>query len=331
MDPIALTCSFGADILRKHLQDLRKEIDGVRNSDDIEAIHHMRVASRRLRAALPLFADCFHKKHVKKWTREIKKITTALGSARDTDVQLDLLKKVAVEAGPGRYQPGLRRLILRITQDRKALQAPILTALDRLDRDDFYAGMETELLLHLPDLYLDMPFPHNLFERSADFIQKRLAIFLSYEPFVSHPELSAELHAMRIAAKGLRYTLENFAPLYPGELDAFLQPVKTTQELLGDIHDCDVWLLFIPKFIEEERERTLSYYGHANPFLPMLPGLSFFKKNRQQAREQKYTEFSHNWDSWKEMDLWNQLRHAIAAPVYSDVFPLAPQRPVSSD
>jgi CHAD domain. len=52
-------CLFGAETLRKLTEDLVAEADGVRHSDDIEYIHRMRVASRRIRAALPLFAPCF--------------------------------------------------------------------------------------------------------------------------------------------------------------------------------------------------------------------------------------------------------------------------------
>ena len=49
-------------------------------------------------------------------------------------------------------------------------------------------------------------------------INEKLTNFLSYETFVHIPEKKLELHAMRIAAKHLRYTMEIFAPLFPGEL-----------------------------------------------------------------------------------------------------------------
>jgi len=55
------TCAFGADVIEKHLMAMTKEIEGVVNSEDIEYIHRMRVASRRLRSALPLFRACFRK------------------------------------------------------------------------------------------------------------------------------------------------------------------------------------------------------------------------------------------------------------------------------
>ncbi len=70
------------------------EIDGVRSGRDIEHIHRMRVASRRLRAALPLFKSCFPKEKFRKWMPELQKITRALGDARDTDVQIAFLLRL---------------------------------------------------------------------------------------------------------------------------------------------------------------------------------------------------------------------------------------------
>jgi hypothetical protein len=69
------------------------EISGVKEAQDIEYIHRMRVASRRLRAALPLFRTCFPDKQYLKWMQEITRITRALGDARDADVQIAFLIK----------------------------------------------------------------------------------------------------------------------------------------------------------------------------------------------------------------------------------------------
>ncbi|MDO8971912.1 MAG: CHAD domain-containing protein, partial [Saprospiraceae bacterium] len=160
---------------------------------------------------------------------------------------------------------------------------------------------------------------------SATAIATQLSVFLSYEAFLHRAECVSELHAMRIAAKQLRYTLETFAPLYPGELQPYLQAVKAGQELLGDVHDCDVWLAFLPQFVKEEMDRTIIYYGHANPFRPLQPGLDYFLRNRQEVRTQKFQSFGEHWEIWKTLDLWTQLQRTILAPVYHQVFPLPPE------
>ena len=53
------TCYFGATALKKISWLLTRKSEGVHQAKDIEYIHRMRVASRRLRSALPLFAACF--------------------------------------------------------------------------------------------------------------------------------------------------------------------------------------------------------------------------------------------------------------------------------
>jgi CHAD domain-containing protein len=331
MNPNNLICSYGSGLLLKHLRALQQEVDGVRAAEDIECIHRMRVASRRFRAALPLFKDCLTRKKFKSTLKQVKQITRALGEARDTDVQLEVLAKIDAETGDARNRPGLRRLELRIGQNRKALQENVNAALDKLDKADFFTTTEALLMALEPELPPGIPYPHQLFERSAAALSTHLGVFLSYEPFVHRAECVSELHAMRIAAKQLRYTLESFAPLYPGELQPYLQAVKASQELLGDIHDCDVWLEFLPHFNQEELNRTTAYYGHPNPFRPLQPGLDYFLKNRQEVRQQKFVSFGERWETWKNDDLWTQLRRTILAPVYLQVFPLAPDAAASGE
>jgi len=76
-------CWYGMQKLPQLLEAVTREIGGVEEAQDIEYIHRMRVASRRLRAALPLFSSCFPAKHYGKWMQELTNITRALGEARE--------------------------------------------------------------------------------------------------------------------------------------------------------------------------------------------------------------------------------------------------------
>lgn len=62
----------------------------------------------------------------------------------------------------------------------------------------------------------------------------------SYDGSVADPRNVTELHDMRIACKRLRYLLEIFSVAFAADLSPFLAEVKGLQDLLGDIHDCDV-------------------------------------------------------------------------------------------
>ena len=54
---------------------------------------------------------------------------------------------------------------------------------------------------------------------------------------------------MRINAKKLRYTMEFFAPLYKDQLKEEIETVKNYQDILGEKHDLEVWMDYVPKFI----------------------------------------------------------------------------------
>ena len=68
----------------------------------------------------------------------------------------------------------------------------------------------------------------------------RIAEVYEYDGLVADPANITALHDMRIAFKRLRYLLEIFGLAFRDDLDPFLEQVKAMQDLLGDIHDCDV-------------------------------------------------------------------------------------------
>jgi CHAD domain-containing protein len=74
---------------------------GVLDSRDPERVHDMRVATRRLRAAMEVFAPCFPRKRFRRALREVKALADALGVRRDCDVEIEFLERLAAEVDPG--------------------------------------------------------------------------------------------------------------------------------------------------------------------------------------------------------------------------------------
>jgi len=72
--------------------------DGVLDLGDVERVHDMRVATRRLRAALEIFAPCFPRKRHRKALKKVKALADALGERRDADVEIALLEGLVDEA-----------------------------------------------------------------------------------------------------------------------------------------------------------------------------------------------------------------------------------------
>lgn len=323
-------CVYGAGVLLKHLGALESEITGVRDGvQDIDPVHDARVASRRLRAAIPLFEECLPPKKSKKWLGSIRKVTGALGDARDTDVQIEWLGKFQKNLPEQSLQPGINRLMLRLRQKREKLQAPLTAAMNQLTASSLLAVMAAELRPladRAEEIYIYTPA---LYQHSFQTISARLETLLSYDAIVNQPDKVTELHQMRIAAKWLRYTVETFAPLYADQLKSYLQVVRTIQDLLGEIHDCDVWQLFLPAFLEEERLRIHEYFGHERPFRRLLAGIQYLEQDRLQERGRLYAQFVTRWHAWQSEDLWNNLRRAIQVPFLQpgQVYPPLATRP----
>jgi CHAD domain-containing protein len=91
--------------------------EGVLEMEDIEPLHDMRVATRRLRAALEVFAPCFPPKRHRKALKRVKALADALGERRDRDVAIEFLAGFASEA-PEADRAAVEALIGRLREEQ---------------------------------------------------------------------------------------------------------------------------------------------------------------------------------------------------------------------
>jgi len=110
--------------------------------EDVEAIHKMRVASRRLRAALDAYESCCDPQIFKKVYRQVKRAADALGAARDTDVML-LNLHAQLEHMKSEEQAGMQWLIARLETFRQQKQQELETFLHALDEDKLKKQVES--------------------------------------------------------------------------------------------------------------------------------------------------------------------------------------------
>lgn len=103
----------GRDILPKRARRMLEWSDKVLQHDDIENVHKMRVASRRLRAAMDAYESCCKPKLFKKVYREVKDLASILGAVRDTDVMIIHLQQWA-EGMPEAERDGVDWLMERL-------------------------------------------------------------------------------------------------------------------------------------------------------------------------------------------------------------------------
>lgn len=86
-----------ARVVEVRAGEVFEHAEGVLDLDQTERVHDMRVATRRLRAALEVFEACFPRKRHRKALKWVKALADALGRRRDLDVEIELLEKLAGE------------------------------------------------------------------------------------------------------------------------------------------------------------------------------------------------------------------------------------------
>lgn len=295
------------EALLKHVHVIRHEIPGVRQAADPECIHRMRVATRRLRTRLNLFEDYLPGKKARAWAKGLRRLTRALGEARDADVQLIFLESYLDTQALKREHAGIKRLMVRIRQQREMLQSQVLKALEKLENSGLLTEMEevVQAALEAPIAEEGQPARQSPYGLARMAILARLKEVMGYEQVVRDPRHSDELHRMRIAAKHLRYCLEAFDDLFEGQMKKPIKAAKTIQEMLGDIHDCDVWMVLLPDFLAQEKLRAREYYGEAPSLWRLIPGIARLEQDRRTFRDQRYLAFRAYWD--QHAPVWKKL------------------------
>jgi CHAD domain-containing protein len=130
--PFALAA---ARAVRVRAEELFAHGDDVLDTQDIERVHDMRVATRRLRAVLEVFAACFPPELFKPALRDVKRLADALGARRDPDVQLDALGRVAGEVGEAE-RPGVEAFAVVVRAEQGAGNEELAAALQDARESD---------------------------------------------------------------------------------------------------------------------------------------------------------------------------------------------------
>jgi CHAD domain-containing protein len=105
--------------------------EGVLDLTDIERVHDMRVATRRLRAALEIFAPCFPKSEHRKALRDVKRLADALGRRRDPDVAIASFERVRDSLGSAE-RSGINGLLDELRERQDAANEALAREIERV-------------------------------------------------------------------------------------------------------------------------------------------------------------------------------------------------------
>lgn len=161
IDPFESFAAAGARIVAVRSRELFEHADGVLDTSDIERVHAMRVASRRLRAVLEIFAPCFEKAAFKEVLQDVKSLADALGERRDPDVHIDAMDAFAAAVG-AQQRRGVQTLAARLRERQAAgneILAAALYAVERSDLPGRLQALAESAIARAPELEEGDPDP----------------------------------------------------------------------------------------------------------------------------------------------------------------------------
>lgn len=268
LEPTDSLAEAGRKVLGFYFAQMLRHEPGTRAGEDIEALHDMRVATRRMRAALRVFGPAFTRKTLKRLRKGLKATGMALGPVRDLDVSLAKLQAYQ-QSLPEQEQPGLAILFDAWQAQRDKARQDMLAYLDSGTHAEFtqfmfeFVGTKTMGARPIPG---GLPIPYQLRHVVPGLVYDRYEAVHAYEVVLDNASLET-LHQLRISFKELRYILEYFREILGEEREAVINQVKIIQDHLGELNDAHVASAILRNFLAgwEESQLHLPLAKRQNP------------------------------------------------------------------
>lgn len=225
--------------LRFHLLRMIANEAGTRAGTNIEALHDMRVATRRMRTAFYVFADTINVDATAPYLKELKRAGRVLGRVRDLDVFREKAQAYLgafVKSTP----PDLTPLMSAWDAEYARARSKLLKYLD----SERYVQFKHAFMTYL-EIPLSSPTSSNAAQQVStavpDLIATRLVEFYTSRTRLDQPDANlTNYHQMRIVTKYLRYTLEYFREVLGLEGEQAIDELKVLQNHLGALQDAVV-------------------------------------------------------------------------------------------
>ncbi|MGD9030826.1 MAG: CHAD domain-containing protein, partial [Anaerolineae bacterium] len=292
---------------------------GTRAGEDIEELHDMRVATRRMRSAFQVFEDYLAMARLKPILKGLKRTGSYLGAVRDLDVFWEKTQRY-VDTLSSEQQDDLAPLRQAWQAERERMRERMLAYLDSVRYAEFVESFAE--ILRTSEAWGPPPLtkkgeavPHRLRHVVPMAVYERTAEVLAYDEWVTGPHIALErLHRLRIAAKRLRYTLEFFEEVLAPEARSLIKQMKNLQDHLGDLQDAVVASELLRDFL------TWGTWGHgegkkqaALPSEPIVaPGVATYMADKQRELQQLLRSFPEAWGYFQSWEFKRTVAQVVA-------------------
>jgi CHAD domain-containing protein len=306
-DPMA---EAGRKVLHFHFAEMLSHEEGTRLGSDIEALHDMRVATRRMRAAFEVFGSAFQARVLKPHLKGLRAAGRALGQVRDLDVFMEKAQAY-LETLPEEQRSGLDPLLTHWQEIRANARFEMLAHLDSQAYQDF--KQEFNLFLSTPGagavaVSPDEPIPNRVCEIAPVLIYTRLAGVRAYDAGLEQASVE-QLHALRIEFKKFRYTLEFFREVLGDSARTVIGEVKKLQDHLGDLNDAVVATHILTDFLAnwEAQQTQLPITERQNP-----QAIVAYLAARHDERHRLMVTFREAWERFNRPEFRQNLASAVS-------------------
>lgn len=239
-------------VLRKQFAALRANEPGTRLGEDIEALHDMRVASRRLRAAMAAFRP-FLTPRMERFREQLGWVAAALGEVRDLDVQLERMNEWRAGFPPERAAALLAVEAVLHTR-RTAARRRMLAVLDSRRYERLCESFAAALRAGAPRSFVPGRVP--ILAVAPDMLERRYRRVRKQGDQITKSSVPDAYHQLRIDAKKLRYALEFVGNgIYGKPALEFSSRVTTMQDVLGLHQDAYVAMDMLQEIADTQGRR----------------------------------------------------------------------------
>jgi CHAD domain-containing protein len=220
--------ALAIQVLVRNAAAFEEHMPGARAGEDPLHVHQMRVATRRMRAALRLFGDLLPAE-ASSLNDELKWIAGQLGAARDLDVQVRRLRETAAELG---LSEALGPYGAWLEEQRQRAQAELVSAIESPRFEQLMQQLH-QLQEWSPNPEVDAP----LFDDAPERLRGAYRQLRKRAKRIDKHAPATDLHKVRIGAKRLRYAAEFFEVAYGKPAERLAKLLVLLQDRLGDLQD----------------------------------------------------------------------------------------------
>ena len=209
---------------------------------------------------------------------------------------------------------GIECLLLRLKQKRNEIQEHVLFSTGETAECNTLQRINEDLQVYIQDMPSE-PHPDEKVyanEQFCYFLLRKFDVLTEYSHYLDDPTAHVKHHKMRIITKQIIFILETFSEICLESLQQEIEHIKAVQSLLELLHECDVWIEFLPGFLKEEKSLAMDYAGNTKIYDLIALGILKLLDDQKTKRDEIFHDLVQAWERVKSEELFEIITAKIS-------------------